>query len=139
MVNIDCLRDCIAGYEVIAKELSEEAIRLKNMASSHKKNESVYQKSLVLASQLDEQTQKIIDIAHKLKKYCDESEFAEQEIIHQIKRKLFLNDPSSLLGDIIIETDIIKTKTAILCNHALIHDKWIDDIILSNIAEDNNI
>lgn len=138
-MNIDCIRDCIARYEVIAKELSEEAIRLKKTALRYQTNESVHQKSLALAVQLDEQTQKIINIAQSLKKYCDNSEIAEQEIIHQIKRKLFLNNQASLLGDIIIETDIMKTKSPVLCNHMLIHDKWLDEMVIKNIAEDYNI
>lgn len=139
MVNIDCMRDCIARYEMIAQGLSEEVIRLKNVAGCCEKTDSVRQKAIILASQLADQTEKINSVAEHLIKYCNDSQSAEQKIVTEIKRKLFLNDARSLLGKVIIESEIKKTRGWAINNHTLIHDEWLDDIIIKNIAGDLDI
>ncbi len=138
-MDIDDIRECIDRYEVIIQELSGQLSSLKRQTNKYKTTCSVSEKTMLIAVRLDDQIKKIISVTDCLKRYCDDCQSAEQEIVTEIKRKLFINDRASLLGKVIIESDIKRRKGSVLRSHVLIHDQWLDGMIIKNIAEDTDI
>lgn len=121
--------ECISGYKALSDEMRSDLAEIRKIRSELDVRSCIYRETEYMEETLKAQINTADELVRILAAAKEKYEMNEEQIMTDIKRKLFLNR-----GNIIVEKSLEAGKSSLLCTNTLCHDERLVRMIFEKMA-----